>query len=494
MKINIERIDNNTYSFRMSDKAGIRKVARALTFPNPNPISKNRNVELFNKEKLTFGLGMITTVINFLNENNIEYTLSDYEYDPIDIEIDSRMSGKYIHQRKAVEAFYRRRFGILAVPTRGGKTFIASEIIRIFLHSEKGQFLFCVDNTTLFTQAINDIKTYFEPYGGIEVGEIRAGKVDTTKRVTVAMIQTIQRTLSKTCKDRKKKVGLQSYLKELQFLCVDEVHENCSDKKLKIYKKCVNLDYRLCLSATPYRSDAPAENWKLQEWSGDIIYQISEKILKKRGVLSEYCVFELLVDHNEITYEGDLDDYDYMELRKQLIFNSDVRNKYIMEVIDILQRLKLKSLLLFQSVEHGEFISSISGLPFISGKDNAKTRERYKKEFLYQTEGDILLASDIFKKGVTLPEAEVLLICDNNKESAITIQRKGRVLGTTKHKTRSLVIDFIDVYDAYFSSHSESRLNTYVDAVGEDMVGILDTTADDCFQTLERWIKKWFDI
>lgn len=88
----------------------------------------------------------------------------------------------------------------------------------------------------------------------------------------------------------------------------------------------------------------------------------------------------------------------------------------------------------------------------------------------------------------------MLLICDNNKESAITIQRKGRVLGATKNKTRSLVIDFIDIYDAYFSSHSESRLNTYVDAVGEDMVGILDTTADDCFETLERWIKKWFSV
>lgn len=494
MVVNIDRIDNNTYSFRMSDKDGIRKVARALTFPNPNPISKNRNIEFFNKQKLTFGLGMITTVIKFLNEHKIDYNISDYKYDPIGVEIDSRMSGRYVHQRKAVEAFYRRRFGIIVVPTRGGKTFIASEIARIFLETKKGQFLFCVDNTTLFTQAVNDIKEYFEPYGGIEVGEIRAGKVDTSKRVTVAMIQTIQRSLSKTCKDRKKKVGLQNYLKGLQFLCVDEVHENCSANKLKIYKKCVNLDYQLCLSATPYRSNTPMENWKLQEWSGDIVYQISENILRKRGVLSEYCVFELLVDHNEITYEGDLDDYDYMELRKQLIFNSDVRNKYIMKVIEILQRLKLKSLLLFQSVEHGKFISSISGLPFISGEDNSKIREQRKKELLEQPEGGILLASDIFKKGVTLPAVEVLLICDNNKESAITIQRKGRVLGATKNKTRSLVIDFIDIYDAYFSSHSESRLNTYVDAVGEDMVGILDTTADDCFETLERWIKKWFSV
>ena len=55
-------------------------------------------------------------------------------------------------------------------------------------------------------------------------------------------------------------------------------------------------------------------------------------------------------------------------------------------------------------------------------------------------------------------------------------------------------IDFIDVYDAYFSEHSEARLSTYVNAIGEKRVGILDTSADDCFETLEQWIKKWFRI
>ena len=61
-------------------------------------------------------------------------------------------------KQKAVEAFYKKRFGIIVVPTRGGKTFIASEILRIFLDSDDGNFLFCTDNTTLFNQAVNDIK------------------------------------------------------------------------------------------------------------------------------------------------------------------------------------------------------------------------------------------------------------------------------------------------------------------------------------------------
>lgn len=492
--IRIERIDKYNYSFALSDKDGLKKVAKSLTFPNPNPISKNRNIEFFNKEKLTFKLGMITTVKKYLDEHGICYTLKDYRYYFPNVKIDDRMTGKYIHQAKAVRAFYKRRFGIIKVPTRGGKTFITAEICRIFLEINKdGNFLFCVDSTTLFSQAVDDFRNFFERYGGIEIGEIKAGVVDTTKRVTVAMIQTLQRSISSACKDRDKKKRLNDYLKNLKFLCVDEIHDNCSDSKLKIYRKCSNLSYQLCLSATPYRSGAVLENLKLQAWSGDIIYAISEKTLRDRGVLSDYRVFELLVDHNEIDYD-DLVEDDYADLRKKLIFYSDVRNKYIVKVIELLKKLELKSLLLFQSIEHGQIIADVSGLPFINGNNNEKEREKRKKELLDNKHGGILLASDIFKKGVTLPAVQVLLVCDNNKESAITIQRKGRVLGATADKTKSLIIDFIDMFDAYFSSHSESRLNTYIESVGEKRIGILDTSSEDCFPTLERWMKKWFDL
>lgn len=494
MKIVIERIDNKTYSFAQSDKDGIRKIAKALTFPNPNPISKRRNIEFFDKNKLTFRLGMITTVRKFLDDIGVDYDLIDYQYPEVSVEIDDRMTGRYVHQANAVRAFFRRRFGIIVVPTRGGKTFIASEICRIFLQTNpEGQFLFCVDNTILFNQAVEDFKKFFERYGGIEIGEIRAGRVDTSRRVTVAMIQTLQRSISTSARDKAKKRQIQKFLKNLKFLCVDEIHDNCSDSKLKLYRKCVNLDYQLCLSATPYRSGATLENLKLQAWSGDIVYSISEKTLRDRGVLSDYRVFELVVDHNDIPYDDLIID-DYADLRKKLIFYSDVRNKYIVRVIEILKMLKLKSLLLFQSIEHGQLISDITELPFISGKDKDEIRERRKRELLDNPEGGILLASDIFKKGVTLPAVQVLLVCDNNKETAITVQRKGRVLGATADKSRSLIIDFIDMFDVYFSTHSESRLNTYVEAVGEEKIGILDTSVEDCFDVLESWIKKWFKI
>ena len=492
--VKIDRINNFEYSFKLSSQDGIRHVSKALTFRNPDPYAYSPNIEKFNKRGMTFRIGMLPTLLDYLRSKHISFELTDYDYTlPEGTVIDDRMSGKFIHQRKAVEVFFKRRFGIIVVPTRGGKTFIASEILRIFLDSDEGNFLFLTDNTTLFTQAVSDIKKYFERYGGIEVGEIRAGSVDLSKRVTVGMIQTIQSVLSARCKDRAKQKALQKYLKTLKFLCVDEIHDNCSDSKLKIYKRCTALEYQLCLSATPYRANTLVQNLKLKAWSGDIIYTITEEKLRERGVLSDYKVFMFMLDHNDIEYDDPIDDDDYADCRKKLIFENNFRNDVLKRVIETLRDMNLKTLVLFQSVEHGRAMSELLGERFISGVTKSDEREESKRNFL-SGEGGVLLASDIFKKGVTLSQCQVLVIADGGLEDAQTIQRCGRVLGTTSEKNRSLIIDFCDIYDAYLSVHSETRLNNYLRRIGKSNVGILDVSDKTYIETFEKWTKKWFNL
>ena len=137
-------------------------------------------------------------------------------------------------------------------------------------------------------------------------------------------------------------------------------------------------------------------------------------------------------------------------------------------------------------------MSEETGITFVSGVDKSLIREEAKKKFLAE-EGGFLIASDIFKKGVTLPEVEVLINLDGGLESSKTIQRKGRVLGVTERKTKSLIIDFFDFDDRYFSVHSNTRLDTYIDSIGEDHVGILDTSSKDYLKVLKEWITDWFE-
>ena len=297
--------------------------------------------------------------------------------------------------------------------------------------------------------------------------------------------------LRKGYKDKKKQRALKKYLKELTFLTVDEIHDNCSDSKLKLYKSCKSLEYQLCLSATPYRSGQFTQNLKLKEWSGDIIYRITEDELRKRGVLSDYKVFMLMIDHNNMDCE--VDDDNYGAIRNKLIFENAFRNNILRVLIEGLRDLGLKVLVLFQSVEHGNSMSELIGEPFISGKSSKKERESRKKEFL-EKKGGVLLASNIFKKGITLPDVQVLINADEGLEDAQTIQRCGRVLGTTSGKKRSLIIDFCDIYDAYLSVHSETRLNNYLRRIGKLNVGILDVSDKTYVKTFEKWTKKWFNL
>jgi superfamily II DNA or RNA helicase len=260
-----------------------------------------------------------------------------------------------------------------------------------------------------------------------------------------------------------------------------------------MYKRCKDLEYQLCLSTTPYRAKTLVQNLKLQAWSGDIVYTITESKLRERGVLSDYKVFMFMVDHNDIDYEDPIDDDDYADCRKKLIFENNFRNEVLKKVIDSLRDMNLKTLVLFQSVEHGRAMSKILGEQFISGATKSHEREQAKREFL-DREGGVLLASNIFKKGVTLPEVQVIINADEGVEDANTIQKKGRVLGATATKKRSLVIDFFDIYDAYFSEHSTTRLNTYIRSIGKKRIGILDVSAEGWLETFCKWTSNWFEL
>ena len=483
MIVNIQRIEFHRYYFGASDAQGIKLVCKALTFPNPSPFAYSDTISKFDKSKLTFDVGMITNVLALCKENGVVPNIEDWTYDELPIEeVDKRVQGDYDHQLQAIQAFWRRRIGILKVPTRGGKTFIASEIFRQYLNRHDGKICFIVDNVTLFTQAINDIKHFFEPYGGIEVGEIRGNRMDFHCRICVATAQTLQTRVKRG--ESKVKREIRKYLRDLEFLAVDEVHDNSSDSRLSLFKMCKNLSYQLCLSATPYRSGAFLQNLKLQGWSGDVVYQIEESVLKERGVLSNYKIGVLYADWHDIKPKTN----EYMSICEAVLYDNDRRDDQIRSICAMLERLGLKTLLLFQSIEHGNKFARSTGYDFLSGETSGRVRESVKEAFLC-AQGGILCASGIFKKGVTLPEVQVLINVDGGLEDANTIQKKGRVLGTTATKKKSLIIDIADNYKDYLFDHAQTRYENYTSVLSEEDIDCFDLFDD--LDYLEEWVRDW---
>lgn len=56
--INVTRINNFEYSFKLSSREGIRHVAKALTFRNPDPFAYSHKIEKFDKRRLTFRINI----------------------------------------------------------------------------------------------------------------------------------------------------------------------------------------------------------------------------------------------------------------------------------------------------------------------------------------------------------------------------------------------------------------------------------------------------
>lgn len=461
-------------------------------------------VRFYDKTKQNFPSGFKSIVIEALDSKKIAYESYRENEFVTKLEFSKEiLSRKYQH--KAIKQFFREKHGIIKVPTRGGKTFIAAEIIRHIKHDNTRNTLFIVDTLDLLLQAKKDIASHIEGMTIDDIGEIR-GDAFNIQQITIATIQTLQSITSGAKRGNKamtkesikaknlRKKTLLNYIKTIHLLIVDECHEYSSKSRLSFISRFLKIaEFKLFISATPFKSENELDNLNLRTVCGDIIYEIKESDLKKQGYLSEDIVLLINIDHEDnknISLEEGDDDYN--EYLKQIITHNFYRNTIIINFAEILRKYVLKTLILFSRKEHGYYIKSITGDAFVSGDTALDDRTFIRTNFL-KKKGGVLLASDVFKKGITLPEVQIMINAGGGLEQSLVIQKKGRVLGVTETKTKALMIDFIDNY-RYFSEHSLNRAEVYIDSVGMDKIHVLDSADKEFYPMFRNIIENWFDL
>ncbi len=450
-----------------------------------------------------FWFGLIERVLEALSKEEIDYNLEGYsEYNSDWIEFSPPFRTKERdYQRKAIRLFLEQGYGTIQIATRGGKTFVAAEIIRLLNERFDGfKTLFLVDSVDLFNQAIGDICkiTGLQPR---EIGKIRGVEFE-LRQINVGMIQTVQSALrGKTSAknpsledfrtSRLRRRNMVSLLESLDFLIVDEVHEfGKSKQRLEVIRKAHNVKFVLALSATAYKAKDEIHKINVESFSGGIIYEIPEDELVAKGVLAKSRTLILFVDYDLHPYELSKD---YRQIVTDVIINNERRNELIVKVAKTCEKLGIKTLLMFNSVEHGEIISKQTGYVFLSGKDDDKKRQEDKDKFLSKR-GGVFLASDIWKKGVTLPSVEILFNVDGGKEPSLVIQRRGRVLGVTEKKKKALCIDIVDDFPKYLADHGASRVKTYESKLGKGTTDMIEEKDLDFQEQLEEYLINWFEL
>lgn len=502
--VTIERISKTTSRFSSPDKKEMHICRKILSYwiEGAQYTASYRDKiwdgyhKFYSKEN-TFGFGLTKTLVEGLKENGISGVVKSSKRFKNKVKINEQDIDNRLrpHQRNSVINFFQNDYGIIVQPTRSGKTFTSAECVRLAIQNGVGTVLFFVDGTDLFKQTVEEYCNFLG-LKQTDIGRIQGITWSDFKQINIATIQTVRSKLfpkkpknrAEREKFRREKAVMKEFLESVNFLIIDEIQEFSSEKIREIIKLTDERDFFLGLSATPYKSEKGLENLFIKEYSGDIIYEVKESELIEGGFLVKSNV--LWVYFNR--FEGCVEHSSYGDVLSNMITNNTERNMLIKIMVEVLDELNLKTLILFSRKEHGYKISKMTGKKFLSGDDGVDTRTKSRKEFLLDEEGGVMLASKIFNKGISLNNCLILINVNGGLEQSDITQKRGRVLAQVGDKDRALLIDIFDDFE-YLDEHSYSRHLQYEKLYSEDEIKHITFQQEDFRKEFTNFIKNYFE-
>lgn len=327
------------------------------------------------------------------------------------------------HQIRALKSLLKTNVGIIKAPTSAGKT----EIIIAFLQLTQLPTLILVDSVSLATQTL----TRFTE-AGIDCGICHGkGKTD-----GFCMISTI---------GSYKKLG---DLTRYKTVIVDECHI-VGGSRFQEFFKSTNYPNRYGFSATPDGNDKYRYATIRQHIGGEISEIFTKELMDNKVMVKpkiRFVTTECLPTPSwEVAYE------------KCITKNTD-RNKKIVELANNQQ---VPTLILYKIIEHGKILGElIPNSIVLSGSDSNTVREEAIESFK-KGEVQYLIASNIFKQGISINNIQTLINASGGKSKIEVLQKIGRALRLHKGKDYALVYDFMDKGNQFTERHSLQRENLY---------------------------------
>jgi superfamily II DNA or RNA helicase len=235
---------DNTYSkIEGADATLLSQVDEALAVKSPgyyfNPSYRNGfwdgKIHFFDKRSNTFPTGLLETVLKVLESPvNIEDMRKLREVtveDEIQLHDDGGMITLRDYQYDAVKAAIDKRRGIVNVATNGGKTEIASGIIKQLLPHLRGSetILFVTHSKEIFYQSAARIEKRLK----IKVGKVGDGEWN-VKPVTLVMIPTVSKYITKPNEKTISYTGEMKAIKLIVDLLNGEVAKGLNNRQILI--------------------------------------------------------------------------------------------------------------------------------------------------------------------------------------------------------------------------------------------------------------------
>ncbi|MFH1187696.1 MAG: DEAD/DEAH box helicase family protein [bacterium] len=396
-------------------------------------------------DEISIPRGFLNNLMNFLNENNIKFSLDDQrnKYNPVDFESSCNLLD---HQKEALQNMLATDSGILVAPPGSGKTIIGIELIA----KQKQPALILVHKKQIFNQWIERIENFLN-IPKREIGQLCSSKKKVGGKVTVAMIQTLSK-----INDLKKFANDNNF----GLILVDECH-HIPAKTFRNIITNFNPYYLYGLTATPNRKHNDGK--LIFIYLGEILHTIENSYkAEKNSAKQTKSKIKIIIKNTNIEVPFKVRVDDFQVLSKIIVFDSN-RNRQIVNDIKTAVDQGLRCLVLTERKDHVEVLNY-----YIKGKYETviltgDLTEKQKKIKIKQIEAghfQVLLATgQLIGEGADFQNLDCLfLVYPFSSQTKLT-----QYIGRTQRglDAESIIYDYRDIKIDYLEKFFKKRIGYY---------------------------------
>jgi superfamily II DNA or RNA helicase len=401
------------------------------------------------------------SLINFLSERGAAYEDNVLDLLPAP---NIRVGGSFTlrdYQEAALGSWKSARWGIIVIPSAGGKTLVGIKAIE----TVNVPTLVVVPTLALIDNWIEKFRKYCA--ADVDVGEFTGDR----KRLRGVTVSTYDSAY----------INADTLGNRFGFLIADECHHLAAESYIHIAEFFAS-PYRMGLTATLYRPDGLHE--RLTGVFGGKVYTIDREPLSLKGYLAE-CDIERVYteltpeerakyDRNMQVFRGymvkhaeDISSYQDLVLRsgsdpdawdalqahergEKIAFNSKSKIERLGELLSSLRGAPGKNRIIIFT-KHNDLVRAVSTRHLIPGITHKTSSEERRDIFDKFKSGSYsaIVSSQILDEGVDVPDANVGIIVSGTGSSREYIQRMGRILRPKAGKAK--------LYEIVSSGTSELR-------------------------------------
>lgn len=271
----------------------------------------------------------------------------------------------------------------------------------------------------------------------------------------------------KLAQQRKNRAETLKLLRSVEFVIAEEANEAGGNSYFDLMQACVNANYRLALTATPFMRPDAESNMRLMAVSGGIGIKVSEKQLIDLGILAK-PIFQICRTQKPAKLFRSTA---YARAYEIGIVEHDWRNKRMVAECIRMSRYGLTTMILVQRRAHGERLLELLSkvklrAEFINGDDDANGRKRALAR-LASGEINVLIGTNILDVGVDVSSVGCIILGGGGKAEVANRQRIGRGLRAKKFGPNiCFVLDFMDEYNQHLQGHAIQRREIIVSTPG----------------------------